>query len=99
MRGWHETAKVVISVRPVRREGALVGYGLQASKVGVADRIDGYLERTPRAKFSLLIALPPSMRLERLYRVGVTRKAALAEFEAFAFEALKTVDVSRTEAK
>jgi len=60
MRGWHETAKVVISVRPDRREGALVGYGLQASKIGVADRIDGYLVRTPRAKFHLPIALPPS---------------------------------------
>jgi hypothetical protein len=49
--------------RRQRREGVLVGYGLQASKVGVADRIDGDLVRTPRAKFHLSIALPPSMRL------------------------------------
>jgi hypothetical protein len=39
------------------------------------------------------------MRLGRLYRHAVTRKAALAVFEAFAVEALKTVDVSRTETK
>jgi len=94
-----ETEKVVISVRPDRREGVLVGYGLQAIKPGVGDRIEGYLERSPRAKFHLAIAYPPSMRLGRPYRGGVTRKAALAAFEAFAVEALKPVDVSRTETK
>jgi hypothetical protein len=94
-----ESEKVLISIRPDRSEGMLVGYGLQATKAGVGDRIEGYLARTPRAKFSLLIALAPSMRLERPYRYGVTRKAALAAFEAFAKEALKTVDVSRTETK
>jgi hypothetical protein len=72
---------------------------LQATKAGVGDRIDGYLERTPRAKFHLAIAYPPSMRLGRLSRHGVTKKTALAAFEAFAVEALKTVDVSRTETK
>jgi hypothetical protein len=91
-----ETKKVVISVRPDRGEGALVGYGLQAIKPGVGDRVEGYLER---AKFHLAIAYPPSMRLGRSYRGGVTRKAALAAFGAFAEEALKTVDVSRTETK
>jgi hypothetical protein len=39
------------------------------------------------------------MRLGRVYRYGLTRKVALAAFEAFAVEALKTVDVSRTETK
>ena len=76
-----ETEKVVISVRPHRREGALVGYDLQATKPGIGDRIEGYLERSPRAKFHLAIAYPPSMRLGRLYRGGVTRKAALAACE------------------
>jgi hypothetical protein len=52
-----ETAKVVISVQPDRREG---GYGLQASKIGVADRIDGYANAA--RSFTWLIALPPSMR-------------------------------------
>ena len=32
-------------------------------------------------------------------RYSVTRKVALAAFEAFAEQALKTVDVSRTETK
>jgi hypothetical protein len=91
-----ETEKVVISVRPDRREGALVGYGLRATKRGVGDRVEGYLERR---KFYLAIAYPPSMRLGQLYSYGVTRKAALAAFEAFAVEALRTVDVSRTETK
>jgi hypothetical protein len=91
--------EVVISVRPDRREGALVGYGLWATKRGVGDRVEGYLERTARSKFYLTIAHPPLMRLGRLYRYGVTRKEALAAFEAFAVEALKTVDVSRTETK
>jgi len=95
-----ETAeKVLISVRPDRSAGVLVGYDLHATGVGVGDRVDGYLERTPRAKFHLLIAFPPSMRLARLYPYGVTRKAALADFEAFAAEVLKTVDVSRTETR
>jgi len=94
-----ETEKVVISVRPDRREGALVGYGLRATKRGVGDRVQGYLERTARRKFHLAIAYPPSMRLEQLYSYGVTRKAALAAFEAFAVEALRTIDVSRTETK
>ena len=91
--------KIVISIRPDRREGALVGYGLRATKRGVGDRVEGYLERTARRKFYLAIAYPPLMRLGRLYRYGATRKAALAAFEAFAVEALKTVDVSRTETK
>jgi hypothetical protein len=94
-----ETEKVVVSVRPDRREGALVGYGLQAIKPGVGDRVEGYLERSPSAKFRLAIAYAPSMRLGRPYRGGVSRKVALAAFEAFAEEALKTVDVSRTETK
>jgi hypothetical protein len=94
-----EAEKVVISVRPDRQEGVLVGYGLRATKPGLGDRVEGYLERTARAKFHLAIAYPPSMRLGRLYRHAVTRKAALAAFEAFAVEALKTVDVSRTETK
>lgn len=91
--------KVVISVRPDRREGALVGYGLRATKRGVGHRVEGYLERTARRKFSPAIAHPSLMRLGRLYRYGVTRIVALAAFEAFAVEALKTVDVSRTETK
>jgi hypothetical protein len=94
-----ETEKVVISICPNRSEGILVGYGLPATKAGVSDRIEGYLERTRRAKFHLSIALPPSTRLGRSYRCGVTRKVPLAAFEAFAVEALKTVDVSRTETK
>jgi hypothetical protein len=93
------TKKMLISVRPDRSEGRLVGYGLRATKPGVGDRIEGYLERTPQAKFYLAIAYPPSMRLGRLHRRGVTRKVAVAAFEAFAVEALKTVDVSRTETK
>jgi hypothetical protein len=91
--------KVLISVLTDRSEGTVVGYGLQATRIGVGDRIEGYLERTARAKFHLAIAYPPSMRLGRLYRDGMTRKAALAAFEAFAVEALKTVDVSRTKTK
>ena len=51
-----ETEKVVISVRPDRSEGMLVGYGLEATKTGVSDRIEGYLARTLRSKFNLLIA-------------------------------------------
>jgi hypothetical protein len=94
-----EVEKVVITVRPDRREGAQVGYGLLATKPGLGDRVEGYLERSPSARFHLAIAYPPSMRLGRLSRHGVTRKAALAAFEAFAVEALKTVDVSRTETK
>jgi hypothetical protein len=94
-----ETEKVLISIRPDRSEAMLIGYGLQASKAGIGDRIEGYLARRPRGNFSLLIAPPPSMRLARSYRYGVTRKVALAAFEAFAAEALKTVDVSRTETK
>jgi hypothetical protein len=90
-----EAEKVVISVRPDRQEGVLVG----VLSPGLGDRVEGYLERTARAKFHLAIAYPPSMRLGRLYRHAVTRKAALAAFEAFAVEALKTVDVSRTETK
>jgi hypothetical protein len=39
------------------------------------------------------------MRLEELYSYCVTRKAALSVFEAFAVEALRTVEVSRTETK
>jgi len=93
------TKKMLISIRPDRSEGRLVGYGLRATKPGVGDRIEGYLERTPQAKFHLSIAYPPSMRLGRLHRRGVTRKVAVAAFEAFAVEALKTVDVSRTETK
>jgi hypothetical protein len=93
------TKKMFISIRPDRSEGKLVGYGLRATKPGVGDRIEGYLERTPQAKFHLSIAYPPSMRLGRLHRRGVTRKVAVATFEAFAVEALKTVDVSRTETK
>jgi hypothetical protein len=34
-----------------------------------------------------------------LFNCGATRKAALPAFEAFAVEALRTVDVSRTETK
>jgi hypothetical protein len=94
-----ETEKVSISVRPDRREGALVGYGLRATKPGVGDCVEAYLERSPRAKFLLAIAYPPSMRLGTSYRYGTTRKAALAAFEAFAVEALKPIDVSRTEIK
>jgi hypothetical protein len=81
----------------IRSEGRLVGYGLRATKPGVGDRIEGYLERTPQAKLS--IAYPPSMRLGRLHRRGVTRKVAVAAFEAFAVGALKTVEVSRTETR
>jgi hypothetical protein len=94
-----ETEKVTISVCPDRREGALVGFGLRVTKRGVRDRVEGYLERAARRKFYLAIAYPPSMRLGQLYSYGVTRKAALAAFEAFAVEALRTVDVSRTETK
>jgi hypothetical protein len=54
--------KVVISVRPDRQEGALVGYGLRATKRGVGGRAEGYLERR---KFYLAIAYPPLMRLGR----------------------------------
>jgi hypothetical protein len=93
------TKEMLISIRPDRSEGKLVGYGLRATRPGVGDRIEGYLERTPQAKFHLSIAYPPSMRLGRLHRRGVTRKVAVAAFEAFAVEALKTVDVSRTETK
>jgi len=93
------TVKVLISVRVDRSERALVGYGLQATKAGVGDRIDGYLERTPGGRFHISIAYPPSMRLERRYRYAVTRKTALARFEAFAVEALQTFDLSRTETK
>jgi hypothetical protein len=77
--------RVLISVLTDRSEGTVVGYGLQATaaRIGVGDRIEGYLERTARAKFHLAIAYPPSMRLGRLYRHGMTRKAALAAFEAF----------------
>jgi hypothetical protein len=39
------------------------------------------------------------MRLAPLYRYGVTRKAALAAFLAFAVEARMMLDVSRTETK
>jgi len=67
-----------------------VGYGLRAIKRGVRDRVEGYLERTTGTKFYLAIAYAP---------YGVTRKAALSAFEAFAAEALGTVDVSRTETK
>jgi hypothetical protein len=63
------------------------------------DRVEGYLERTARRKFYLAIAYPPSMRLGQLYSYGVARKAALVAFEAYAVEALRTVDVSRTETK
>jgi hypothetical protein len=94
-----EREKIAISVRPDRREGALVGYGLRATKRGVGDRVQGYLERTARRKFYLAIAYPPSMRLAQLSSYGITRKAALAAFEAFAVEALRTIDVSRTETK
>jgi len=37
-------------------EGMLVGCGLQATKAGVSDRIEEYLEQTWRAKFHLSIA-------------------------------------------
>jgi hypothetical protein len=93
------TKKMLISIRPDRSEGRLVGYGLWATKPGVGDRVERYLERTPQAKFHLSTAYPPSMRLGRLHRCGVTRKVAVAAFETFAVEALKTVDVSRTETK
>ena len=93
------TKKMLISIRPDRSAGRLIGYGLRATKPGVGDRIEGYLERTAQAKFHLSIAYPPSMRLERLHRCGVTRKVAVAAFEASAVEALKTIDVSRTETK
>ena len=39
------------------------------------------------------------MRLGQLYSCGATRKAALAAFEAFEVEALRTVDVPRTKTK
>jgi hypothetical protein len=50
-----ETEKVVISVRPDRRESAHVGYGLRATIRGVGDRVEGCLERTVRRKLYLAI--------------------------------------------
>jgi hypothetical protein len=90
--------KVVISVRPDRREGALVGYGLRATKRGVGDRVEGHLERTARRKF-YLIAYPPLMRLGRLNRTALPGKRRWQHSRLSRFEALKTVDVSRTETK
>jgi len=69
-----ETEKVVISVRPDRREGALVGYSLQAIKPGVGDRVEGYLEVSKFVMWSLgsfgglkgalnELARPPDLRL------------------------------------
>ena len=39
------TEKAIISIHP--------GYGLRATRVGVGDRIEGYVERTPGGKFPL----------------------------------------------
>ena len=71
----------------------VVVFGLPSEVLGIASR-DTSSERRGGS-----FAYPPLMRLGWLYRYGVTRKAALAAFEAFAIEALKTVDVSRTETK
>jgi hypothetical protein len=93
--GWHGSREG----RDICSPGSTRGSAGWVLSPGLGDRVEGYLERTARAKFHLAIAYPPSMRLGRLYRHAVTRKAALAAFEAFAVEALKTVDVSRTETK
>jgi hypothetical protein len=98
MGGWHGNREGR-GIPSDRREGALVGYELQAIKPGVGDRVDGYLEPTARRKFYLAVAYPPSMRLGRLFQCSVTWKVAMESFEAFAEVALRTIDVSRTETK
>ena len=73
-----------------------MGFRLVRSGSRIAS-MDTWCER--RARSFTCRSLFHLLRLERPRQYGVTREAAIAEFEAFAVAALKTVDMSRTDTK
>jgi hypothetical protein len=80
----------------VRTRTLVMVFGLPYEVLGIASR--GASSEQCGGSFTWQ-SYPPSMRLAQLYRYGVTRKAALAAFLAFAVEARMMLDVSRTETK